>query len=136
MRYFHSDYWGKHLVIWTDHRPICESFKNPDLQLYDPITINWMNEIGMHTHDIRYVEAKNNVLADALSRPHDVPLGEAYKTPETIHSIDRITTEMISLESIRQAQQTCPDVDSHKKGEIPKNVKMDSVKFEFGDLIP
>ena len=31
----------------------------------------------MHTHDIRYIEAKKNVFADTLSRPSDVPLGEA-----------------------------------------------------------
>ena len=72
MRHFHSEYWGKHLVIWTDHRPICESMKNPNLQLYDPITINWLNEIAMHTHDIRYLEGKKN------SRPHYLRLDSVF----------------------------------------------------------
>ena len=119
MRHFHQEYWGRHLVIWTDHRPICESFKNPDLQLYDPITINWMNEIGMHSHDIRYIEAKKNVFADTLSRPSNVPLGDAYKS-DAIDSLEQVLTETVSLEAIVQAQQTCKDVQNHKEGKLPK----------------
>ena len=74
MRYFNQDFVGPHLVIWSDHRPLCDSFKNPDLQKNDPIALAQMSEIGQFSHDIRFIEGKANICADMLSRPFDVPL--------------------------------------------------------------
>ena len=74
MRYFHQDFMGPYLVIWSDHRPLCDSFKNPDLQKNDPIALAQMSEIGQFSHNIRFIEGKANICADMLSRPFDVPL--------------------------------------------------------------
>ena len=35
----------------------------------------------MWTHDVRYKQARNNCVADMLSRPSGVPLGSAYDRP-------------------------------------------------------
>ena len=128
MRHFHEDFWGKHLVVWTDHRPICESFKNPDLQLHDHIAMNWLNEIGMHTYDIRHIAGKKNACSDLLSRPKDVPLGDAYRE-EQIATLDTVQLQSISPETLAQAQKSCPDVANHRKGICPSTVKMQEVKF-------
>ena len=132
MRHFHSDYWGRHLVVYSDHRPIIESFKNPDLQLHDPITLNWLNEIGMHTYDIRHIEGKLNVCADQLSRQVGTPLGEAYKMPEAIAALDSVQLEGLSPEAIREAQQVCKQVECHRRGNLPEGVKVEDVEVSPG----
>ena len=48
---------------------------------YDPIATNQMVEISMWTSDVRHIKGKMNPVADALSRPADVPLGAAYRLP-------------------------------------------------------
>ena len=73
MRYFHHDFVGRHIVIWSDHRPLVDSFKNPELQKNDPIALAQMTEIGQFSHDIRFIEGKANVCADMLSRPFNTP---------------------------------------------------------------
>ena len=89
MRHFHQDFVGRHLVVWSDHRPLVDSFQNPDLQKNDPIALAQMAEIGMFTHDIRFIEGKANVCADMLSRPHGVKLGEAYLIPDHISAVGK-----------------------------------------------
>ena len=106
MRFFHDDFIGRHLVVWTDHRPVCDSFVNPDLQKNDPVALAQMAEIGQFTHDVRFIEGKSNITADLLSRPWDVPLGEAYIVSDSIEPdhyssehISSICTDNVSLET-------------------------------------
>ena len=73
-------------MIWSDHRPLVNSFKNQELQKNDPVALAQMVEIGQFSNNIRFIQGKANICADLLSRPFDVPLGEAYKMPETITS--------------------------------------------------
>ena len=79
MRAFNEYFNGRDLIIWTDHRPIINSFKNQDLQAHDPIALNALNEIGMFTSDVRYKEGKKILVADWLSRPKGCPIGRAYE---------------------------------------------------------
>ena len=79
MRVFNEYFNGRDLIIWTDHRPIINSFKNQDLQAHDPIALNALNEIGMFTSDVRYKEGKKILVADWLSRPKGCPIGKAYE---------------------------------------------------------
>ena len=62
MRYFHQDFVSRHLVIWSDHQPLVDSFKSPDLQKNDPVALAQMAEIGQFSHDIRFIEGKNKYL--------------------------------------------------------------------------
>ena len=92
-----------------------------------------MAEIGQFTHDIRFIEGKSNICADTLSRPIDVPLGEAYAIPEQIASVqEEVVLETFSPEVIRQQQELCSDVKSHLEGKIPKFVNMGHHEFLGG----
>ena len=94
--------------------------------------MNWMNEIGLHTYDIRHIEGKKNVCADQLSRQIGTPLGEAYKVPEVIASMDSIQLESLSPEAIREAQKICPDVENHWKGNVPAGVQVEETEVSPG----
>ena len=162
MRHFHQDFVGRHLVVWTDHRPLVDSFLNPDLQKNDPVALSQMAEIGQFTHDIRFIEGKSNICADMLSRPFNIPLGEAYRMPEqiatvgqvavgknsspsdriesgkislTTPSVDEVSLETLSAESIEMEQKTCDDVRNHRLGKRPKDVVMEDVKYALGPTI-
>ena len=81
MRHFREETSGKHVVIFTDHRPLVSAFRNPTT-CQDPIATNQINEVAMFTNDVRYVEGRSNIVADCLSRPSDVPLGEVHRLPD------------------------------------------------------
>ena len=102
-----------------------------------------MTEIGQFTHDIRFIEGKANVFADMLSRPFDVPIGEAYKMPETITtigsdtqvsalSLNEVSLETFSAENLQKEQENCPDVLNHKKGNLPRFVNMADIEMKSG----
>ena len=78
MRHFHTQTEGRHVTVYTDHKPILGAFKSPNGQAYDPIAANHLAEISQFTTDIRYIDGKANVVADWLSRPPGVPLGKSY----------------------------------------------------------
>ena len=110
-----------------------------------------MAEIGQFTNDIRFIEGKANICADMLSRPFNVPLGDAYQLPDPIaavgHSsvaekvaplaidaidLDEVSLETFSPENIEKEQKTCSDCLSHKEGKLPKYVNMSEIKFPLG----
>ena len=78
MRYFNKDFNGRHLIVFSDHKPIVGSFKSNDLQAHDPQALNAINEISQWTSDIRHRAGKTIPVADWLSRPEDCPIGKAY----------------------------------------------------------
>ena len=71
MRHFRDETDGKHVVIFTDHRPLVSAFRTPSV-CQDAVALNQINEVAMYTNDVRYVEGRANVVADVLSRPLDV----------------------------------------------------------------
>ena len=74
IRYFLDEIKGRHLIVWSDHKPITHAFRNPDAMPHDPIAYNQLVEVSFWTSDVRYKQAKNNCVADWLSRPSNVPL--------------------------------------------------------------
>ena len=78
MRHFNADFNGRHLIIFSDHRPIINCFQNADPQPHDAIALNAINEIGQWTHDVRFKAGREIKIADWLSRPHNCPIGTAY----------------------------------------------------------
>ena len=79
MRHFNPDFNGRHLVIFTDHRPILGAFRSENPQPHDAIAMNAINEIGQWTSDVRFKAGKSLVIADWLSRPANCPIGTAYE---------------------------------------------------------
>ena len=78
MRYFNSEFNGRHLTIFSDHLPIIGSMKSNDLQCHDPQAQNALNEISQWTSDIRHKSGKSIPVADWLSRPEGRPIPSAY----------------------------------------------------------
>ena len=111
-----------------------------------------MSMIGQFSHNIRFIEGKANICADMLSRPFDVPLGEAYLMPEHIASLGKLSAEQIasisnqisainldevsletfSAQNLEKEQQSCPDVAKHQEGKLPRFMSMADVKMKSG----
>ena len=95
MRHFNEQFNGRHLIVFTDHRPIIGSFKSSDLQAHDPIALNAINEIGMFTSDIRHKEGKHLIVPDLLSRPPSCPIGKAYEMENYQETPKYMETDML-----------------------------------------
>ena len=94
---------GRHLIVWSDHKPIIGAFRNPQAMPYDPIAYNQLVEISMWTSDVRYLQAKSNAVADMLSRPNDVPIGAAYALPkpgeDALIDVSAVTRRQAQMQS-------------------------------------
>ena len=137
IRNFIDEIQGRRLTIFTDHRPILGSWKNPDLQAHDPVALNAINEIVQHTSDIRFRPGKQLIVADLLSRPFGLegqkfasPMAKEpeYVAPElTLAALQEVSLSVVSPEAIAEDQKNCPDVKLHQEGKCPKGVKMQDV---------
>ena len=139
MRHFVNDFNGRHLIIFSDHRPLIGSFSNNDLQSHDPLAQNAINEIAQFTSDIRFKAGKEIPIADWLSRPEGCPIGKAYDvtqpphtalkkkidyvSPEaTVAALEAIALQTLSPEKIARDQKLDRQVQAHLKGQLPQNV--------------
>ncbi|BHF70505.1 hypothetical protein SprV_0301355600 [Sparganum proliferum] len=69
IRHFRHLLEGRHFSVHTDHKPLTYALKaKPDR--YSPREVRHLDYISQFTADIRYVRGSDNVVADALSRPH------------------------------------------------------------------
>ena len=104
----------------------------PNLQHHDPVAARQLHEIAQYTQDIRYKPGKQNLTADALSRPAGVPPGQAY-CPEidVIAAIKTLVTDQLSPTNILQEQLACQTNNIIYKGR--KTVQ--NVKFRGQDLL-
>ena len=118
MRYFHDQFEGRNLIVFTDHKPILGTFRSQELQLHDPLALNAINEIAMFTSDIRHKPGKDLVVPDLLSRPPEVPIGQAYEIepreikyvpPEkTIAALNQVALQILTPEALAKSQKNCP----------------------------
>ena len=92
-------------MVWTDHLPLVSAFKNPDAQPYDAIALNHLNEVGQWTHDVRHIQGRSNAVADALSRPNNVPIGTAYQLPEPDVSAEPDVTAVKDATDVHAAME-------------------------------
>ena len=146
MRHFNSDFNGRPLIVFTDHRPILGAMRAENPQPHDAIAMNAINEIGQWTSDIRYKPGKELLVADWLSRPHDVPIGTAYQSdvcvqtnaeteilppnsnvkyvpPEaTLAALEEVALHVLSPSKLAEDQHLDPEVQAHIAGNKPKNV--------------
>lgn len=59
---------GQQLIVFTDHKPLVHAFKKLDTNKEIPRRTRQLLFISKFTTDIRFVEGKNNIVADTLSR--------------------------------------------------------------------
>ena len=78
IRNFLPLFYGRRLIIFTDHQSLCNSFQNQSLHLHSPIENNWIQEISQFSCDVRYLPAKSNQVSDFLSRPFNCPEPTEY----------------------------------------------------------
>ena len=129
VRHFLTDFDGRHLVIFTDHKAILGAFQSPSSQAYDPIAAAHLAEIAQWTSDVRFIDGKSNAVADWLSRPPHVPLGLAYQPPT--EDVANINLEIINHKAMAQDQLMCPDLKAHRQNKLPNsNIKL--VEFSPG----
>ena len=136
LRHFLSDFYGRHITIFSDHRPITESFKSSILQENDPVAHRALQEIGMFTKDVRYLEGEKNSFADLLSRIPPPKIGDAYTDKiDSLGAVEEaVHVQMITPHQIKKAQETCEEIIKFKAGNQPKNTKFRSVYFNGVEL--
>ena len=138
---------GRHVVCYTDHLPIVGAFQNPAALNHDSIAKAHLVEISQWTQDVRYLQGKSNVVADALSRPAPSLLGSANAQPVNMTSdepsfdltdetrpIAAIDVQTVDLQALAQAQAACPEVASHRQGKHPVGLIMSDTELQPGTL--
>jgi RNase H-like domain found in reverse transcriptase/Integrase zinc binding domain len=60
---------GSKFTVYTDHKPLVQWFTLTPLS---DTYAKWMVKLQGLTFEVKYVEGEKNVLADLMSRPHDV----------------------------------------------------------------
>lgn len=70
VRHFRHFVEGRDFVIMTDHKPLVHAFRNlrPDGGTHSQRELRQMSCVAEFTSDIRHIQGRDNVVADALSR--------------------------------------------------------------------
>ena len=59
----------------------------------------------------------------------------AYQSPDaTIAALEEVCLNVVSPQSIADAQKSCPEVDNHRKGLMPKSIKMQDIEISGVNL--
>ena len=162
MRYFNKDFNGRRVILFTDHRPLIGSFQSPDLQPHDPQARNAINEISQFTTDIRHKPGKDIPVADWLSREGCQPIRSesvnatlsekqrsfasefnSFHSPEvdyvhpdvTLAALEEVALQTLCPAKLAEEQKTCPEVQAHVDGKLPKNVKIETINLSDVDLV-
>ena len=132
LRHFLPEVYGKHLSIYTDHLPLQQAFESSSIPLNDPQVYRQIIEISRFTRDVRHVAGVDNIFADFLSRIPDSKKGTIYldsSDPDTLElaaasevaSAESVQFQLTSVHSIKELQESCPEIKKIKSGDKPKN---------------
>ena len=89
IRHFKHMVEGRPFTLYTDHQSLIPSMaKKTEAQTARQA--NQLSEISEYTTDIRYLEGKSNVVADALSRPN----GEDSNGPPVVSNVVHASTSL------------------------------------------
>ena len=138
LRHFLPEIYGKHVVIYTDHLPLQQSFQSNNIPLNDPQVYRQITEIGRFTNDVRHISGIDNTFADFLSRIKPEHRGTAYRdSPELegeLAATETMQFQLVSLEVLDDLQKVCPEIKLIKSGDKPKNTNFDYATVGGRDL--
>lgn len=72
---------GNHFTIYTDHKPLIYAFKQKP-EKASPRQLRHLDFISQFSTDIRYIEGKRNIVADALSRIETISMPDSMNYEE------------------------------------------------------
>ena len=132
LRHFHDDIAGRHVVAFTDHKPLVQAFSSDKPPQYDVIAQQHLYDISQWTNDVRFISGKSNVVADHLSRPEHVPVGTAYALPTDDLAAISTAFETVDHHALVSAQEQCQETVSHSNGLHPGGLSFQKVEFSPG----
>ena len=136
IRNFQPDIYGRDLIIYTDHRPILGAMTSPNFQVNDPVATRALLEISQYSHDVKFKAGKFNVTADALSRPHNIPPGDAYcAEPNVVAAAKELVTTELQPQNIFAAQAQCKEVADQLLNKKSPKTKTQVVDFKGFQLL-
>ena len=141
LRHFVNEIYGRHLSVWTDHKPLEMAFKGQGFQLHDPVAQRALIEIGQFTRDIRHIAGRDNEGSDYLSR---IPLANVTKAEIDVkkkgtayldvNALEGHKLEAVSAKIIAEEQGKCPETEYILKGRHSNSVIFGPVKFNGVEL--
>ena len=101
VKHFRAVLEGRRFTIFTDHKPLCGALDSAVER--SPRQTQDLSFVAEYSSDIRHVSGSANIVADALSRPSDVPV--AADVP------DALVLPALSSSPAVNALRLCPGVD-------------------------
>lgn len=115
IKHFRYSLEGRTFQVYTDHKPLVYAIESKTER--SPRQARQLDYIAQFTTDIRFVRGRDNVVADALSRPEDA-------------AVEKVN---ISLQDIQQQQSTDPSLQILLQTGS-NSVKMEEVHIPASDL--
>ena len=106
LRYFHTDIADRHVVVYSDCKALCHTFKSATSQNHDPLARAHLIEIGQWTRDIHHIEAKKNMMADYLSKKLKTSAADSDLEAE-VKALEMVSLQTLSLKALADAQALC-----------------------------
>ena len=116
VKHFRPALEGRVFTIYTDHKPLCGAINSSTER--SPRQTRHLSFVAEYTTDIRHVSGCSNVVADALSRPADVPaaadLPAALVDPDLLAAPALMSLRLCSgVDFVAMAAAQPSDVSSH-----------------------
>jgi hypothetical protein len=89
---------GREFTIFTDHKPLTTALYTKMER--SPRQVNHLDFISQFTSDIRYIQGKDNVVADYLSRPTENEISTAKSEPIDLKSLAKLQLDDEELKSL------------------------------------
>ena len=115
LRYFHNEIAGRHVVVYTDCKALTHAFKSETAQEHDPLAKAHLVEIGQWTRDVRHIEAKDNQMADFLSRSDTIGKNHLLPDKLDLDALEEVSLKTLNPKALADSQALCNEVKSHKR---------------------
>lgn len=87
---------GRHVILLTDHKPLCNAFKSPNPAKSDRQQRH-LSILSEYVHDVVHIKGKDNIVADCLSRP-----------------TNSVTVDLCDIPEIARQQPNDPEINEYQ----------------------